>query len=174
MLEEIEKLIRNNIDEIYFTGVVHIEGDGVAEFISNTNFLYLEFGDQFIQLEAIDGYGKLQISIVDSLRYENDIEDMIPSRAKVGDIIFTNPFAENYVDNIAFFNLLEMDNALICDVLHIKLINGQDLFIDPQFTGINIGGLEQKQFWEENFVERVLPRVGLYPKETHLKNNNNK
>ncbi|WP_342435568.1 hypothetical protein NSS79_18115 [Paenibacillus sp. FSL L8-0436] len=169
MLEKIKELIRNNIDEIHLTGVVHIEENGIAEFISNTNFLFLEFADQFIQFEAIDGYGKLHITIVDSLRYETDIEDVIPSRTKVGDVIFTNPLAENHVDSIVFFNLENMENALICDVLHIKLINGQDLFIDPQFTGINIGGLEQKQFWEENFVERVLPRVGVYPEETYIK-----
>lgn len=170
MLKEIKKLISNNIDEIHLTGVVHIEENGIAEFISNTNFLLLEFGGQFIQFETIDGYGKLRITILDSLRFENDTEDVIPCRAKIGEFIFTNPLAENRVDSIVFFNLEDLENALICDVLHIKLINGQDLFIDPQFTGINIGGLEQKQFWEENFVERVLPRIGKYPVETHIKN----
>ncbi|WP_154694929.1 MULTISPECIES: hypothetical protein [Clostridium] len=30
--------------------------------------------------------------------------------------------------------------------------NGQELFIDPGFCGINIGGLEQRKFWKENQI----------------------
>ncbi|MBN3522634.1 hypothetical protein [Paenibacillus apiarius] len=173
MFEKIKELIKNNsMDDIYLTGVVHIEENGVAEFVANTNFLYFEFGDQFIELEAIDGYGRLHITIVDFFKHENNIEDVTPSRAKIGDVIFTNPIATNEVNSMVFFNLEIRENALICDVLHIRLINGQDLFIDPQFMGINIGGIEQKHFWEENFVERVLPRVGGYPKETYIKFDN--
>ncbi|MFK4474414.1 hypothetical protein ABH897_004172 [Paenibacillus sp. RC73] len=172
MLEKMKELIGcNSIDDIHLTGVVHMEEDGVSEFVANTNFVYFEFGDQFIELEAIDGYGRLRITIVDSFKHENDIEDMTPSKAKIGDFIFTNPLATNEVSSMIFFNLEMEYDALICDVLHIKLINGQDLFIDPSFLGINIGGIEQKHFWEENFVERVLPRVGAYPKETCIEFN---
>jgi hypothetical protein len=44
--------------------------------------------------------------------------------------------------------------------LHIKLYNGQDLFLDPGFLGINIGGLDVKQVWEENIlVGESIPKV---------------
>ncbi|MCT4597242.1 MAG: hypothetical protein N4A50_05115 [Vallitalea sp.] len=39
---------------------------------------------------------------------------------------------------------------LECDIVEFELESGQVLFLDLMFFGLNIGGLEQKELWEEN------------------------
>lgn len=42
----------------------------------------------------------------------------------------------------------EAENEITCDSILIKLTNEQVLFFDPTFiSGINIGGIEQYEFW---------------------------
>lgn len=159
MFDKLKEIIRDNsIDDIYLTGIVDVNDDGIAEFVANTNFLYFEFGNQIIEFESIDGYSRLCVSIVDSIKYQVEFEDVKPCSAKISEIIFTNPLETNKVSSICFFNLDVRENELICDVLHIKLSNGQDIFIDPAFLGINVGGLEQKNFWQDSVKDKVVPK----------------
>lgn len=161
MLGEIKNVISNNsLYNIYLTGFVDNEDDGVAQFYPDMRFLYLEFGDkmvEFYKFEPINQSSRLRIMIVNSIRHEFDLEDVVPGRTKINEVIFKNPLADNRVTKMYCFNFEENDGELLCDALHIKLSNGQDIFLDPGFLGINIGGLDVKQVWEENLANGVLP-----------------
>ena len=161
MLDQVKNIVKNNsIDGIYLTGYVEIEDDGVAQFYADMRFLYLEFGDMMIEFRKIDPINqssKLHIMIANSVRHHYDLEDVKPGRSKINDVIFKNPFADNRIAKMYFYNYEERDNELLCDALHIKLCNGQDIFLDPGFLGINIGGLDVKQVWEENIISGVVP-----------------
>jgi hypothetical protein len=161
MLDEIKNVISNNsFDSIYLTGFLDNEDDGVTQFYPDMRFIYFEFGDkivEFYKFEPINQSSRLRIMIVDSVRHEFDLEDVMPGRIKISEVIFKNPLADNKVSKMHCFNFEENDSRLLCDALHIKLSNGQDIFLDPGFLGINIGGLEVKQVWEENLVNGVLP-----------------
>jgi len=76
---------------------------------------------------------------------------------KINEFIFKNPFADNRVAKMYCFNFKEKDGEFLCDALHIKLCNGQDLSLDPGFLGIKIGGLDVKQVWENNLMNGVVP-----------------
>lgn len=157
MFDNFKEIISvNNIDEIYLTGIVDVD-NGIGEFVPNTSYLYFEFGDQIVEFEAIDNYSRLRLTMVGSIRNETEFDDVIPCIAKVGKIVFTNPLATNKIRSIHFFNLDVADNELTCDGMQIKLISGQDIFLDPGFLGINIGGLDLKQTWEDNLLDGIVP-----------------
>jgi len=49
------------------------------------------------------------------------------------------------------------------------MIREQVVFLDPSFLiGIGIGGIEQKQYWKENFQDRILQYEGKFPELTYL------
>jgi hypothetical protein len=151
MLYRLKKLINeNNFNDIYFVGVID-DSEEIKGMVKDTNFLYLELGDSYVRIEAIEGYGKLSVKIFDELNYESSCDEPI-GKVKVGDVVFINPLATNRIISIGFVNLEEQDARLICDVLHLKMEFGQEVFIDPGFCGINIGGIQQKNFWEENYI----------------------
>ncbi|WP_139992460.1 hypothetical protein [Paenibacillus paridis] len=155
-------------EEIYLIGIVDIEND-TAEFVASDMFMYFEFGKQFLEIEAIDSFGRLRITIVERLRTDFGFENVPSGKVKVGQIVFMNPMANHTVESVVFYNLEVIDEGIISDVLLIKLTNGEDLFVDPQYLGITIGGLQQKHLWEEQYRERVLTRVGEMPFETYIK-----
>lgn len=155
ILENIKKIInKNSFDDVKLTGITCVE-DGIAEFIPDMRYMYFDFNDRIIEFESIEQYSKLRISIVDNIIHEPGFEDVIPSSMNISRIVFTNHLSDNKVKGICFFNLEEEQTELICDAVHIKLLNGQDMFLDPQFIGINIGGIEQKEFWLDNILEGV-------------------
>jgi hypothetical protein len=161
VLDQVKNVIGNNsLESIYLTGFIDHEDDGVYQFYSDMRFLYFEFGDkmvEFYKFEPINQLSKLRIMIVDSVRYEFDLEDVMPGRSKINEVIFKNPLADNRVAKMYCFNFEEKDGELLCDALHIKLCNGQDIFLDPGCLGINIGGLDVKQEWEDNLINGVVP-----------------
>lgn len=168
-MEKIIKLIKDYLfEEIYLIGIVDIENN-TAEFVASAKFLYFEFGNQFLEIEAIDSYGRLRITIVECLRQDFGFEDVPSGKVKIGQIVFTNPMANNTVESVVLYNLEIVDEAILSDVLQIKLTNGQDIFVDPQYLGITIGGLQQKHCWEEHYKERVLKRVDAMPLETYIR-----
>ena len=131
-------------------------------------YLFFEFGDKIIEFQSIEQYSKLRISIVDTILHEPYFEDVIPGSMNISRIVFTNYLAINKVINICFFNLQEEKTELICDAVHIKLLNGQHIFLDPQFIGIKVGGIEQKEFWLDNLLD------GVALKETYIEFNDDK
>lgn len=157
MLEKLTSAFKgNSIQDIYLVGFVDIE-DGVADFCPDMRYYYFEVGGQYIEFESIDQYSKLSVNIVDSIRYQFEIdEDMLPCKTSVSQIILTDSMsAKNTVKSI-IINGMELNNKeqIICDSIQLNLNNGQELFIDPSFYfGINIGGAEQRKFWIENLAD---------------------
>lgn len=150
MLERFKKIVEENtLQDIYLIGFMDVE-NGIAEFVASMNFLYFEFGNQLFQFETVNQYSRLSITMVDSIQSNIDLEDVIPSKSRVSDIILINPLIDNSVANIEFFNLEESETELLCDAVNIQLSNKQDIFLDPSFLGINIGGLEVKKMWLDN------------------------
>ncbi|MCL2321072.1 MAG: hypothetical protein FWC47_03075 [Oscillospiraceae bacterium] len=159
MFENFLNLVKNNnFEEIYLIGMFD-EVDN--EFVSSAKFIYFEFGSEFVELEAIEGYSKISIKIVDSIKPEIVSFDEIPCKSKIGNITFLDPLAtSNKIKKISFYNLEKRENEVITDVLFIKLINDQEIFIDPRFFGFTIGGIEQKELWEGNlnYINWSIPK----------------
>lgn len=145
-------LKRNILEEIYLVGILDYYD---KEFIINKNFVYFQFGKSYIELEAIESYSKLKISITNCISYKNFVEDEIDGRIKISELVLLDPLAENRgVKEISFCNLEVREDVLITDTLFLELSNEEYIFIDPGFLGINLGGLEQKKFWEDNKMDK--------------------
>lgn len=161
MGSKIKKVInQNTLDSIYLKGFIDTEDDGVAQFYPHTHYLYFEFDNNLIEFKKFESYNKpsmLSIKIVNSIVYDIDLEDVLPGRSEISEIILKNPLEVNKVAKIYYFNYEEREDEILCEALHIKLINGQDIFLDPGFLGINIGGLDVKQLWEDNLIDRDVP-----------------
>lgn len=161
MLDQVKNIIKNNsLEGVYLTGYVDCEEDGIAQFYADMRFLYLEFGDvilEFGKFDPANQSSKLRIMIVNSIKHHFDLEDVKPGRSKINDVIFKNPLANNRIAKIYFYNYEEREDSILCDALHVKLYNEQDIFFDPGFLGINIGGLDVKQVWEENLNNGAIP-----------------
>lgn len=157
MLEELVDIFKSGlIQDIYLLGFVDIE-DGVADFCPDMRYYYFEVGEKYIELESINQYSKLSVRIVDSIRYQFEIdEDMLPCKTSVSQIILTDSMsAKNTVKSFVINGMESNDiNQIVCNSLQLNLDNGQELFIDPSFYyGINIGGAEQRKFWNENLAD---------------------
>lgn len=149
MINKIIKIFKESkLDDIYLIGIFD---DDSREFIVNNNFIYLEIGEYFLEIEAIESYSKLKIEIKKSISEKNFFEDVVDSTIRISEFIFINPLSKRKkIESVYFYNLDNRKNYIITDVLLIKLSSEQYIFIDPQFLGINIGGLEQKRWWEDN------------------------
>jgi len=161
MINQIKDICEtNSISGIYLVGFASIT-DGYGEFISDKKYLYFEFGDYVIKISKLDHINqlsKLRVIIVESVKYDCDFEDVVPCKSRIDEVIFKNPLVDNKVAKISCFNFEKNDSEFLCDALHIKLCNGQDIFLDPGFLGINIGGLDVKQVWEENQLDGYAPK----------------
>ncbi|ASA20282.1 hypothetical protein [Paenibacillus donghaensis] len=161
MLEELVDLFKSDsIQDIYLLGFVDIE-DGVGDFCPDMRYYYFEVGEQYIEFESINQYSRLSVKIVDSIRYQFEIdEDMLPCKTSVSQIILIDSMsAKNTVKSIVI-NGIDFKNKeqIICHNLQLNLENGQELFIDPSFYyGLNIGGAEQRKFWIENLADGIKP-----------------
>jgi hypothetical protein len=161
MLEKLIDIFKNNyIHDIYILGFVDIE-DGFADFYSDKRCYYFEVGKQYIKFKSVNQYSKLSVNIVNSIRYEFEIdEDMLPCKTSVSQIILIDSMsAKNKVKSIIINGIdLKDKNQIICDSLQLNLENGQEVFFDPTFYyGINIGGAQQRKFWIENLENGIKP-----------------
>ena len=156
-IEYLKEIVKNkNIDDIYLTGFVDIE-DGTAQFYPDLRFIYFEINSKYIEFESVNQFSKLKIEIVDSVKYNFEMdEDMMKAKSSVSEIILNDTMANgNNIDSMVFYNLDKQED-LICDAIEIRLGNGQIIFLDPSFYfGINIGGAEQKQIWRNNLQGNV-------------------
>ncbi|MCC3379670.1 hypothetical protein ACFQ5D_18800 [Paenibacillus farraposensis] len=157
MLEKLVDIFKSDsIQDIYLLGFVDIE-DGVADFCPDMRYYYFEVGEKYIEFESINQYSKLIVRIIDSIRYQFEIdEDMLPCKTSVSQIILTDSMsAKNTVKSFVINGMESNDNnQIVCNSLQLNLDNGQELFIDPSFYyGINIGGAEQRKFWNENLAD---------------------
>ncbi|MBP1991173.1 hypothetical protein [Paenibacillus eucommiae] len=151
MKEILDIIEKNFIDEIYLTGFVDTDDIGVTEFTALMSYLFFEFDGQLIKIESVDQYSKLSISKTVSVQLEIDLEDVIPAKSRISNIIFNNPLIDNKVAEIEFFNLqVDNNSEITCDALKIILLNKQEIFLDPSFLGINIGPSEVEKLWRDN------------------------
>lgn len=153
MINNLINILKSNqLEEIYLGGI--LDNDD-KEFIVNKNFVYFQFGNSYIEVEAIESYSKLKISITNCISYKNFVEDEVDGKIKISEFVLLNPLAENRgVKEISFCNLEDREDVLITDTLLLGLSNEEYIFIDPGFLGINLGGLEQKKFWEDNQIDK--------------------
>ena len=151
MLKNLTQVMRKfYLDEIYITGFVDLEENSMAEFVANSDYLFLEFGEQLIKIQSIEQYTKIAITIVETLKINIDLEDVIPAKSRISGVIFNNPMIDNKVAVIELFNLEVINCELICDAFKLILSNNQEIFIDPAFLGINIGGSGVEALWRDN------------------------
>jgi len=89
--------------------------------------------------------------------------------SSIGDVVLVSTqFEENGINNMIFYGLEDGDDKLVCHALEL-MIREQVVFLDPGFLiGIGIGGIEQKQYWKENFQDRILQYEGKFPELTYL------
>lgn len=148
----IDILKSNQLEEIYLVGI--LDNDD-KEFIVNKNYVYFQFGNNYIEVEAIESYSKLKITITNYISYKNFVEDEVDGKIKISEFVLLNPLAENRgIKEISFCNLENREDVLITDTLLLGLSNEEYIFIDPGFLGVNLGGLEQKKFWEDNQIDK--------------------
>jgi len=161
MINEIIKIfMENEMEDIYLMGIFD---DDDREFIVNKNFIYLQIGIYFLEIEAIESYSKLKIEIKKSIPQKHTFEDVMDGTMKISEFIFTNPLSKRKkFESVYFYNLNNKKNYIVTDVLLMKLNSEQYIFIDPQFLGINIGGLEQKKWWENNLNSNKEVKITKY------------
>ncbi|OKP88008.1 hypothetical protein A3844_09370 [Paenibacillus helianthi] len=61
------------------------------------------------------------------------------------------------VFEIVLFNMRENTEGIVCDALKLVLLNKQEIFFDPSFLGINVGGSDVEELWINNQKERFDP-----------------
>ncbi|TCS92835.1 hypothetical protein [Hazenella coriacea] len=156
MIDKLKELIEGSfLEDIYLTGFVGIENEP-AEFYADDRFLYFEFSDRFIEFESIDQFSRLRITIVDLIRHEFELEeDMIPGKSRISQVVFKNPLADA---SMCFYNFEARESGVLCDALQINLSNGQNIFLDPSFLGINMGGLDVQDVWKDNLIDGIVPK----------------
>lgn len=151
MLQNMIRMIKGkNIEDINLSGFINLEENEVYEFTPMLTFVYVKFGEEYLEFASIEQYSRLRITIVPSIRYDFElVEDFYPAVSSISDVVLINPTSlTNMVSSIKIFNMEEKENEIICDSLLITLNNEQVLFFDPTFlSGINIGGMEQYEFW---------------------------
>jgi hypothetical protein len=157
--EEMKSIFQNFIlSDIYVSGVVFPldEGEELPEFVPLNTHLFLEFGVQLIKFEAIEQYSKISIERSSTMKIEIDVEDVTPVKSKISSIIFDNNLVDNKVSKLELINMKVKTNKIICDALKLTLnssTNHQELFFDPQYFGINIGGIGVEELWKRNQFE---------------------
>lgn len=57
----------------------------LAEFVPYRSYLFFEFGDQLMKLEAIDQYSKISITLTPAFIARIEVEDAIPVKSNISD-----------------------------------------------------------------------------------------
>ncbi|WP_440110717.1 hypothetical protein [Paenibacillus sp. QZ-Y1] len=156
-LEQIGNSIRkNHLDNIFQTGFIDPEDNGAAEFVANTDQLFLQFGDGLVKIETIEQYSKISLDVVSDIQITIDFEDVIPAKSKIGNVIFKNPLIDNKVSKLVLFNMELRNVGVVCDAMKLILSNQQEIFFDPSFLGLNIGSSEVEELWRDNQKEESI------------------
>ena len=146
------KISEENISDILSTGIVDIE-EGIAEFIPMANYIFIEFMTKIIKFELVEESLKLKLNYVDSITYDFEVEeDMYPAKSSISNFILTSTLADNTVKLIEVYDGKQTENEISCCAISFLLSSGQELFLDPASCfGLNIGGMEQKDLWLNNY-----------------------
>ena len=145
MLNKLKQIFQNNIDQIYYLGVFDSDD---KEFIISGNYLFFELEGTLIGFDRIKGEGKLCITLPQEITNKILLSDANEGKVGVEDIVFHNYlFSDRKVVRATFYNLRIDATALYTDALMLELADGQILFVDPEISGITIGGTGQKEYW---------------------------
>lgn len=161
-LEEIKHIVKNNLfDDVYLVGFIYAEENELAEFVTSMKCLFLEFGDAIIKVEEMEQFSKLSLTVVDKIQVDNNLEDVIPAKSAIRDVLFHNPLADNIVSELILYNMEHNKESVICDVFKLILHNKQEIFFDPSFLGINLGGSEVEALWKNGQLQgyKAVPTV---------------
>ncbi|MGO4543008.1 hypothetical protein [Paenibacillus sp. 2TAB19] len=154
MLQNILNIIKGkSIEDINLTGFIYLEDNGIYEFTPMLRFVYVRFESEYLEFESINQYSRLKIAVVPTIRHNFElVEDFLPAVSSINDLVLISASSlTNIVSSITIYNLEETDTEITCDSILIRLRNKQVLFFDPTFiSGINIGGIEQYEFWRLN------------------------
>ncbi|MFD1887367.1 hypothetical protein [Paenibacillus wenxiniae] len=161
-LEQIKNMMKTHVfDDICLVGFVYAEENELTEFIASMRCLFLEFGNKIIKVEEMEQFSKLSLTVVDDIHIDIDVENFIPAKSRISNVVFHNPLSDNIVSEIVLFNMEEHEARVICDVFKLVLLNKQELFFDPSFLGINVGGSEVEALWRNNQLKgyKAIPTV---------------
>lgn len=69
-----------------------------------------------------------------------------------GDELIKIEAVEQYskISGIVLYNMLEDIEGVVCDALKVVFLNKQEIFFDPSFLVINVGGLEVEKLWRDH------------------------
>ena len=144
----------STIKDIIAVGAVDIE-DGIAEFLRDLRFLYIEFEKTYIKLESVMQYSLLKIELQKDIDFNYDVdEDMYKAKESLSEIVLDNSlWVGNEVTVVALYDYDKTTET--CASMELQLANGQKLFFDPSYYyGIKVGGIEQYNRWAENYHNR--------------------
>lgn len=154
MINKLKEFIRNKtITDIYSVGFIEDE-DEICEFHKILDYLYIEINSQYIKLQSINQYSALKLQLVDCIDYDYEIDaDWKKAKSSIANIVLNDSMSiGNIIRKIIFYKF--NDKELTCDAAEFILDNGQILFFDPSYLfGINIGGINQKKSWQDNYKE---------------------
>ncbi len=154
MRETLKKFIDLDLMlSIYILGFIDFD-DKTLEFYPDMSVLYMQVGKKYMVLESDFETTKIKIEILKFIDINKKYDEMTPVLSSLDEIILIDTLADNRIKNIILYNFsenLSSNSFIICDAIEIELKSGQHIFLDPSFhTGIGIGGLEQKKYWESN------------------------
>ena len=157
MKQLLENLLGQSLRDIILSGVVDLNSVP-ADFIPLLDRVYLEVGQQLVELSRDEQTLQLDISFVDEDHLDCEMEDTQRfCRSSIGRYVLTDPLADN---RIAFINMYAGPNDSV-EALEFNLVSGQMLFFDPSFVdGVNFGGVEQKATWLDNSAENNVTFIG--------------
>lgn len=160
MLEKLRNILQNNIERIYYLGVFDSDD---KEFILSDNYLYIEFSEELVSFDVIEGNGKLCITFPEKISEKILLEDVAEGKVGIENIVLNRPFRSGHkVVEIMFYNLEIQEKALFSDVVVLKLVDDQIIFIDSGYSGITIGGIEKKELWYQNLDEESKGKLDFF------------
>lgn len=150
MKQLLQEIVGQSLGDIILSGVVDLDCIP-ADFIPLMDRVYLEIGEQLVELSRDERTLQLDIAVVDEVRLDCKMEDTQRfCRSSIGKYVLTDPLADN---RIAFISIYAGQNDSV-KAIEFNLVSGQMLFFDPSFVdGVNFGGVEQKATWLDNSEE---------------------
>lgn len=148
--EYLKKLYAQELLDIICVGSVEIDNSH-AEITTSHTCIYIELDFGYVKLDSVDQYSKLRLSFAREIENNIELEEgEFFTKYSIANIVLKDFLAENIMKSVGVYNANYIPpSTLECDALEIKLENGQLIFVDPSYFGIQIGGEEIKYRWME-------------------------
>lgn len=143
----LQTLLGQSLRDIVLAGVVDLDC-APADFIPFLESVYVEVGEQLVELSRDERTLHLKVAVVDAMRLDWELEDTQRfCRSSIGKYVLTDPLADNRIAQISLY--AGKDEAVMA--IELALVSRQIVFFDPTFVdGFNFGGIEQKTTWLNN------------------------